>query len=136
MLSLRVKLSPWLGSTIYTQWLAHSAHSIDDVALFRHTDPLSYSLTHFRFSSVSHSNRIAPASPSENGHQIAHLHFLGELLVHPSGLLGVVRSFVSYVPGLQRNAFLFDLLDVEVAKAVAFVADAWNCLDGGKPFRG
>ena len=64
-----------------------------------------------------------------------HLHLLRYLLVYLSDRHGVVRSlvgqldgiavvFLCHVPELQTDAFLFNLLDMEVAEAVVFVTDA------------
>ena len=36
------------------------------------------------------------------------------------------------VPELQADTSFLDLLDIEVAEAVIFVADARNCFDSGK----
>src|SRR2546423_10394995 len=60
-----------------------------------------------------------------------------------STIWGVVNSLIGqrnsiavvvlyHVPELQADTSFLDLLDIEAAEAVIFVADARNCLDSGK----
>lgn len=63
--------------------------------------------------------------------------------MHRFDLLGVVNNLIGrrnsiavvvlyHVPELQTDTSFLDLLDIEAAEAVIFVADARNCLDSGK----